>query len=354
MITELQITQLRNIKQVKVHCHPHVNVISGPTGSGKTSFLEALYLLCSGQSFRTRETKALIAEQCDNLTVFGKTKDEHRISIQKSLSAPTIGQLNGIVCTARSELASLLPCQVVYQDIFQIIDAGSSVRRGLLDWGLFHVEHNYHHLWNDYRRTVKQRNALLRSRASKQTLEPWSYQLAELASRIDLLRRSYFEKLNQAFQETNQQLSEVDCGLAYYRGWDRKNEGKSLQDILEASYHSDSLRQYTQYGAHHADIVVISRAFKAKHYLSRGQQKTVLLALKLAQAKLMHQSCVFLIDDVTAELDTAHITRLMHYLNSLNGQIFMSVQEQVLLSKHFKEYACVQMQRGEVLEYCHA
>lgn len=326
-LERVQISQFRNILEAQIPCHTHLNVITGVTGAGKTSFLEALYLLSTGQSFRTRETLTLIAQGYDSFTIFAETEQNHRISIQKSLYSPTIGHLNGQACVARSELASFLPSQFVYQDIFEIIDAGPSVRRALLDWGLFHVEHNYHALWNDYRRVVKQRNSLLRQRASKQQISPWSLKLSELSSKIDALRQTYFETIKIAFEETNQKLSEMACELNYYRGWDRKNEGKSLEKILEESYARDCLSQYTHYGAHHADLSIVSKNHKVKQFLSRGQQKALLIALKLAQIKIINKSCIILLDDITSELDSNHISRLMNYLNTVDAQIYLSARE---------------------------
>ena len=326
-LSELQITNLRNILSARLSFHPQLNVITGSNGSGKTSFLEGLYLLGSGYSFRTRDVSALVAHNQDVLTVFAKTDTYQRISIQKSPLHPTIAHMNGEPCLRRSELASFLPCQVFYQDIFQLIDAGPSLRRGLLDWGLFHVEPEYHLLWKDYRRVVKQRNSLLKTKVSNQQLLPWNKMLAELASQLDAYRSSYFNRLATEFDAIISQLSQLDCTLNYYKGWDKKNEGKNLEEILQATYQSDCLRQYTHYGAHHADLLVVSADYKVKHFLSRGQQKMVLFALKFAQAKLVEKSCFFLIDDMTAELDDEHIHRLMRYITSSKGQFFITARQ---------------------------
>lgn len=325
-LAELKITHLRNIHSAHLLLHPRLNIIAGANGSGKTSSLEALYLLSSGHSFRTREISALVTQGQELLTIFAKSDDSQRISIQKSQHLSTIAQLNGQPCLSSSQLAAFLPCQVFYQDIFQLIDAGPALRRSLLDWGLFHVKHDYLTLWKDYRRALKQRNALLRQRAAASQLLPWNKLLNDIAILLDDYRSAYFQQLVVIFNRIVKQLSGIDCELHYYRGWDRKNEGKSLLDVLTASYDNDLSRQFTHYGAHQADLFVISTVFKAKHFLSRGQQKVVLFALKFAQAELVKKDCLYLIDDLSAELDEEHTNKILEHIDTMQGQFFITTR----------------------------
>lgn len=320
----LQIQNLRNIKSARFNLDPHINLIIGPNGVGKTSFLEAIYLLGSGHSFRTREIKPLVARESETLTVFARTYDEQSISIQKSLALPTQVRLNSYSCHTSSELAYFLPCQVFYQDLFQIIDAGPSVRRSLLDWGLFHVKHPYHLLLKDYKRALKQRNSLLRQKAKESHFEPWNLIIADLALKVDEYRLNYMSQLEVEFNKTLAQLTDFDCTLHYYKGWDRKGLNKSLSAILKESYQLDIQRQFTQYGAHQADITIECSNSKAKLYLSRGQQKIVLIALKLAQTKLMDRNCLFLCDDLSSELDNEHLKRLFSLISQSKGQFFIT------------------------------
>ncbi|WP_019215663.1 DNA replication/repair protein RecF [Legionella tunisiensis] len=323
-LTHLQIKNLRNIESARLDLHPHLNIVLGANGSGKTSFLEAVYLLGSGHSFRTREISPLVRQSSDCLTVFARTNDEQTISIQKSLLLPTQVRINSAVCQSSSELAYFLPCQVFYQDIFQIIDAGPSVRRSLLDWGLFHVKQSYHPLWKNYRRALKQRNSLLRQAASKKQLVPWDNMLIALSEQLNELRQQYFVLLNKEFQNLLSQLTDNKATLTYYKGWDRRESGKSLSAILADNHESDLHRQFTQYGAHQADLIVNCEDFHAKQYLSRGQQKIILFALKLAQAKLITKGCLYLCDDISSELDQSHISNLFELIRNTHGQFFIT------------------------------
>lgn len=347
-LAQLQIQNLRNINSIRLNLHPNLNIIEGSNGSGKTSFLEAIYLLGSGHSFRTREISPLITQGEECLTVFARTIDEQSISIQKSSSTSTQVRLNGQPCLSSSELAHFLPCQVFYQDIFQVIDAGPSIRRSLLDWGVFHVKQNYHPLWKNYKRALKQRNTLLRQKASQQHLLPWNQIIDELGNQLHQLREDYFIQLNNEFQRMLRQLTELECTLSYYKGWDRKESGKSLLSILADSYQHDLMRQFTQYGAHQADLMVQADDFKAKSHLSRGQQKIILFALKLAQAKFIPGTCLFLCDDLASELDRAHITKLLELINNTAGQFFITTIDSgsLFLDKNLLDFSLFSIRAG--------
>lgn len=214
---------MRNISSVHLGLSPRFNFIFGPNGSGKTSILEGLYLLSCGHSFRSREISPIISYEQPSLTVFARSQLEETISIQKSYSEPTQIKLNNQFCSTTSQLAYALPCQIFYADIFQIIDAGPSERRSLLDWGLFHVKHNYHALWKEYRRVLKQRNALLKQHAPHVQFIPWDKQLSQLATQLHLLREEYFKQWEQMFITVLSELSHLDCKITYYKGWDKKN-----------------------------------------------------------------------------------------------------------------------------------
>ncbi|MCR9191384.1 MAG: DNA replication/repair protein RecF [Gammaproteobacteria bacterium] len=324
MLSQLNIHGLRNIDSMQLSLHPRFNFFCGPNGSGKTSILESIYLLGSGYSFRTREIAPLVKQGQTSLTVFSKTMAQDAISIQKNLSGATMVRLNQQPCQRSSELARFLPCQLFYHDLFQIIDAGPSVRRSILDWGLFHVEPSYHGIWKDYRLALKQRNALLRQQAKAAHFAPWDTQLAALAEALDRLRAPYFKDWSEQFQAFLMQLTDTPCYIRYDKGWDKKETGKSLKTILEEQLEQDRQRQYTYSGAHHADVVFDSVALKAKQHLSRGQQKIILIALKLAQAQLIDKPCMYLMDDITVELDQVHIQRLFDRLLQLPGQFFLT------------------------------
>ncbi len=329
ILSSLKVHQLRNLAAVQLRLNPRFNFIIGANGSGKTSLLEALYLLSCGHSFRSREIAPIIAMGSESLTVFARSVDNETISIQKTNAAPTQIKLNQQFCTATSQLAYALPCQVVYADIFQIIDAGSAVRRSLLDWGMFHVEHSYLAVLKEYKRVLKQRNALLKQASSYELFIPWDMQLSSLAEQLHTMRHAYFSAWNTHFERVLPQLTDTQCTVRYSKGWDKKEQGVSLAKVLAAHFNSDKQRQYTQYGAHHADIIIETTHSTARHSLSRGQQKIILIALKLAQGALLAKDCLYLFDDLPAELDETHQNKLLNYLAVQPGQYVITATHNV-------------------------
>ncbi len=323
-LTHLNVHHVRNITTASLTLHPRFNLFLGANGSGKTSLLESIYLLGTGRSFCTREASALIQHGKQELTVFARTRTDETVSIQKSITSASQVKLNHQTCQRSSELARFLPCLDFYQDIFQIIDEGPAIRRSLLDWGLFHVKPAYHDLWKDYRRVVKQRNALLRQKASRQQFVPWNNLLVELSTQLDAMRSDYFQDWSSVFVTLLQQLTDTPCSVHYFKGWDKRATGKGLAAILDEQFSSDLHAQYTHSGAHQADILFETSEHKARQSLSRGQQKIFLIALKLAQASLLEKPCIYLFDDIAAELDAGHLQRFITCLNQIRGQFFLT------------------------------
>lgn len=324
IVSSLQLKSFRCFEEAFFEFHPSFNFITGPNGVGKTALLEALSLLSVGHSFRTREIQPLIQACQSEMTLFAKLEGGNTLSVQKSKHISPQIRINAQPCLRKSELNSFLPSQVIYQDLFQIIDAGPATRRQLLDWGMFHVKPNYAGTLKQYRQALKQRNALLKIAAKPAQLAPWNQTLQELGVWIDEARTAYFSTLLPQFRKMLKDLTSLDCDLTYFNGWEKAEQKKSLLEMLETSYASDLKKQYTQFGPHHADLQLNTANGKAKLYLSRGQQKIILMALRLAQAQVLDKPCLYIWDDVCAELDTAHLDQLTHLMQMIPGQFFIT------------------------------
>lgn len=348
-LLRLDIHDVRNISTAKLMLDSRYNIFFGPNGSGKTSLLESIYLLSTGKSFRTYETHHLISYEKPEFMLFGQLESGDEISLKREKAATKV-RLNKRVCERRSELARYLPCQVFYQDIFEIINAGPQVRRGILDWGLFYSAADYHVIWSDYKRVLKQRNALLRQGCNRKQLVPWDAQFVELAYLLDTFRMEYTESWFGKFQGILSDITDINCEIVYEKGWDKKQTNAKLEDILSAQFEMDLARQYTHSGPHQADLLVKAVGCKVKQTLSRGQQKMVVIALKTAQAILLDKACLYLFDDVTTELDAEHISRFLKLIERLDGQFFFTSIEPHHFSDFFagKEAAFFALEKGGV------
>lgn len=325
-IEQLHLHNLRCFQQQRFHFDAKHNFICADNGKGKTSLLEAIYLLSCGHSFRTRETPPLIHHGADAFTLYARLADGNQISLQKSLLKDNIIKVNDAPCLRTSDLAYYLPCQIYYQDIFAILDAGPLIRRSLLDWGVFHVEHSYHQGLKEYRYNLKNRNALLKQKREKSEFTPWNQTMDRLAEQLHQQRRTYIEKLNVVLQSVLAELVDFNCSISYEKGWDRRKENISYAEQLEQDFARDLLKGYTHSGIQQADLTFkVEGNILAKKTLSRGQQKMLLLATKIAQTLCLEKPCVHLFDDVFAEVDAKHSKKIIEYILGLDGQVFISL-----------------------------
>jgi DNA replication and repair protein RecF len=237
------------------------------------------------------------------------------------------GRVQGRAVHNSAELARRLPLQLINSATFALLEGGPKIRRQFLDWGVFHVEHGFHRLWLEVHRCLRQRNTLLRhDRIAPAQMQPWNARLAADATQLDGFRQRYFDAFYPVFRSTLSELSPIEgLEISYLRGWERDRE---LLDILDEQLERDRQRGFTVNGPHRADLRVRVRGMSAAEVLSRGQQKLVICALKLAQARIFAQTqgheCVFLIDDLPAELDSRHRQSICRLLETMGCQVIVT------------------------------
>src|SRR6476619_3442142 len=176
-LAELRIENLRCVESAALEFSPELNLIAGENGAGKTSILEAIFLLGRGRSFRTRSSEKLIRHHQPALTVFGRTDDAppRQAGIEISADGGTRARINGENARSLLELSGVLPVQAIDPEIHKLIDQGPERRRRWLDWLVFHVEPTFVGNWARYNRALKQRNAALRTSAP--VIDAWDAEL---------------------------------------------------------------------------------------------------------------------------------------------------------------------------------
>ncbi|MCZ6828320.1 MAG: DNA replication/repair protein RecF [Gammaproteobacteria bacterium] len=331
----LDITAVRNLQQVSLRDLGMINVFYGANGGGKTSLLESIYLLGMARSFRSAQINSVIQHEARSCTVYGELRrPEGGYSIVGVTRERTGGvqiKINGSSVTSVSVLAEYLPLQVINARSFDLLTGSPVDRRRFLDWGVFHVEHHYHGVWQRFQKCIKQRNSLLRhGKISAGELRPWSQEFSEAGEQVDLQRQAYFGVLQPALSGLLERLSPSlpALELRYRRGWDKQS---SLLQALQSTEKTDREQGYTHVGPQRADLKLLCDGRDAGAILSRGQQKLVVCALKLAQGQLLAQqrgrTCIYLVDDLPSELDAEHCRRVCDVLGELNTQVFISCIE---------------------------
>jgi DNA replication and repair protein RecF len=329
-LERVEVWSVRNLDAVALDVSPGLNHLVGPNGAGKTALLEAIHVLFRGRSFRTPRLEHVIANGAEQAVVRAELDADglrHTAGIARSRDARSDLRLDGVPCRT-SDVASLLPLQLMLPDASNLVFGSPAIRRSFLDWGTFHVKRQHLEDLRAYRRALRHRNALLRSargdeRRLPEGLDAWTTQLLEYAGHADAQRREYVEGLRRQLTEVLARLApELVVEMTYEPGW---SERFSLEETLVETLPREVKLGATQSGPHRAELRLSVPQGRAADVLSRGQAKMLASALHLAQARKTREragsNSLFLIDDVGAELDEAHRQTFFQLLDDERCQV---------------------------------
>ncbi|MDT8406370.1 MAG: DNA replication/repair protein RecF [Methylococcales bacterium] len=353
----LTIDNLRLLTRVSLSPGSHINFITGDNGSGKSSLLEAIYLLGHGRSPKTDQLKQLIHYGADQFRVTGQIRHGHGqllIGVGYVNQAPVI-HIQQSPTKRRDQLATLLPLQFVAPDSERLLTGAPQQRRAFLSWGAFHHTPMFFQSWRAYQAALKQRNALLKRPPRQQTdLLTWNHELAHHGQTLHELVYTYLAELKPALMTLlNRFLPGLAVEFSYRNGW---ASDLSLEEALWRDQDRDLRHGFTHSGPHRSDLVIKLKQGLARDYLSRGQVRLLVLAMKLAQLNGYYQHparltrpCL-LIDDFMLELDQGNQQRLLDYLCGLDAQIFLTAT--AFSPELLRQYDAqvIHLQQGQITE----
>jgi DNA replication and repair protein RecF len=355
LLQQLDLFNFRNFSRFTLQLAPGFNLICGANGSGKSSILEAVHIMGLGRSFRTQQLQQAIQQQAERYAIHAQIQKDGshwQLGTEKAAHGKALYKADNKPSTM-ANLAQLLPLQAITAESQQLLQGSSESRRRFFDWLMFHVEPSFLPNWQQYQNLLLQRNALLKHPpSSRQTLETmlkaWDCDFIKTSTTIQQLRNHIWPLLLAQIQAlANSWLPQHALMFEYYAGWPcdaatGEASATSLALALAERLPVDLYRGYSSFGAHRFDIQISWEGQPAKAMLSRGQQKVLVYLLMLARNMLLQQqyqkSSIFLLDDLSAELDLEASTRLINGLAGLNTQVLLTQIQATTATPLFQDY----------------
>lgn len=327
-LKRIDIEHIRIVQKVAIDPSPGLNLLVGANGSGKSSLLEGLYMLSTGRSFRSRQVNDVVTRGQRVLRVVADVVGEggglDTLGVERAANGHRI-RISGQDVRNASRLARLLPTVLVTPESQRLLSDGAVLRRRLIDWALFHVEHSYADLHQRYRRALRQRNAELRAGIRTRCMGSWDVELARLGERLHECRARHLSQVLAAIADVAQELIGMTVEVEYEAGWD-VNAG--LLTMLERSREADCARGYTAAGPHRADLSFRVNRKPAHLVLSRGEGKLFVVGVLLAQLSYLSNQLgripVLLVDDLASELDASSRERFLEAARGTGAQMFVT------------------------------
>jgi DNA replication and repair protein RecF len=241
-VKSLNISNLRNIAHAQIEPDLCLNCFVGDNGAGKTTILEALAVLSKGRSFRAGQIASLIGPQNKHFQVVALIEQQagnvHRLGMERGEDY-WAARHSGEDVTQLSELTQLLPHVLLEPSSHTLVSGPPDGRRKYLDWGVFHVKHDYLVLWRRYSRVLKQRNAALRQ-SNIRVVESLDPQYIQLGEQLHLARQHHAERLSDLLHQNLTIFDRAleDVTLSYRKGW----AGDGLDVAIQNSSQRDMER----------------------------------------------------------------------------------------------------------------
>lgn len=335
ILSKIQLIGFKNYEQAEAEFSHKFNCFTGNNGMGKTNMLDAIYYLSFCKSYYNPADNQNIKKDAPFFVIQGNYQLENEtLEIYCGLKRNEKKQfkLNKKEYPRLSDHIGLLPLVMIAPEDAELIHGGSEVRRKFIDGVISQYNKQYLEQLLKYNRVLLQRNALLKSFYERNyfdiaALEIYDEQLSLSGNYLYQERALFFEKFNAIFNRTHYELTKAQekVSMALNSGL---NEFK-MEDLLIKSLEKDKISQYTNVGIHKDDLVFEIDGTAVKKFASQGQQKTFLVALKLAQyafiSEVKNKRPILLLDDVYDKLDETRLNSIMQHISSdAFGQIFIT------------------------------
>ncbi len=333
---KISVKDFRNIEEAEVEFCPGVNILSGRNAEGKTNLLEAIFYSSVGRSFRGAHTPEIIRfgqSRAEIELEFKDAKREHNQKIKVELYKDKQRKIekNGVKMDKLSDIVGVFRAVLFCPEHLSMIKDGPAGRRSYMDMAISRMYPMYMHSLQRYAYILKQRNTLIKNAYSDRqtfdlTVDLWSERLAEEAAVISDMRVRFIRRVSGYVEDIfNEMTGEKEKTVLIYKGssgqpeeeyLDREKTKKRYLELLGSNHDREISAGATLYGIHKDDIDISLNGKSSRLYASQGQQRSLALALKLAEGEICREEFgdypVFLFDDVLSELDETRRDYLIH------------------------------------------
>lgn len=334
-LNRLRLTNFKNFDSWHADFHPQVNALVGANGRGKTNILDAIYTLAVGKSYFSLTNRQLIRHGEDFFSLkgaFEKNDAAFDVLLKYREGERKILEVNGKEVTPLSAHIGRIPVVMISPYDRDLIGEGGEIRRRFMDKLIAQYDAAYLADLIRYMRTLQQRNRLLKYFAANGIfdpgqLDPYDRELAATGQRIYEKRKDFVDKLRPLLRQKYRWISggaeEVD--LVYQSALHQAG----ARDLLAANLAKDRVLQYTSAGIHRDDLRFLINGYPIRKFGSQGQQKSYLIALRLAESDLLYaqknDTPILLFDDIFDKLDPQRVRQILTYVkNRIFGQVFLT------------------------------
>jgi DNA replication and repair protein RecF len=355
IIEQLNIKNHRNLKNIYLEAHPRFNVILGENGQGKTNLLSAIYLLATLKPLRARNLKELVTWGENQSLVEGKIERaglSHSLKVEINQNKKNYYRENK-VCSQFSQYFGALSVVCFTPDDLDLVKGTPEGRRHFLDRAVFNALPNHLNVVLHFQKALNSKNRLLKENQPDSLLDPFDHTLSISAAQLMLNRMILIQKLRPSFEQSFMQMMGLAAQIIYKPSimldeeWNLENLQKKIYQSYVQNRALDRQRGFTQKGPHADDLEILLQNQSAKSFASQGQQRALVLALKIAEIEMIskaqsqNQRPVLLLDDISSELDPQRNQQLFNYLSRFDGQVFITSTQQNFkldfgLSKNFQ------------------
>jgi len=330
MINNLKLQNFRNYQDETIKFMPGTNILMGDNGQGKTNVIEGIYYLLTGKSYRVQREQELLSWDQSEFHLYGDfLMTHHKVSLESHYKdKKKIVKVNKVPCQRLSDFVGTINVVFFSPDDLVMVKGGPSERRRFLDLHIAQMRPGHVSLLNSYNKVLQQKSALLKSYVAKSLkysqLQLWNEQIIKFGETIIRNRVDLTERLQSVADRVYGNLaSQKEKLKVTYIALGNNNIDEAIErfpQLLNDKLENEIERQMVLIGPHRDDVQILLNDKPARLYASQGQQRSIVLSLKLAELELIRQEKkeypILLLDDVLSELDRFRRDYLMNFIES--------------------------------------